>query len=56
MKTDGGALVGFSGEGSSLPVHVQWDSGNNNINKCTSLRRSLLKLEPKRKERIVNMS
>ena len=33
MKTDGEALVGFSGEGSSLPVHVQWDSGNNNINK-----------------------
>jgi len=32
MKLNGEAPVGFSGEGSTLPVLVRWDGGNNNIN------------------------
>jgi hypothetical protein len=47
MKLNGEAPVRFSGESLSLPVRVQWDGGNNNINKMhvIELKQSLLGLE-----------
>ena len=45
MKLDGEVPVGFSGEGSSLPMLGRWDGGNNNINEMHVIERLVLKLE-----------